>query len=127
MPASTARNAKNSVVLNDALVSVSRRGAGRWALCRPSPSVASRRVAPGVVLDSPLPTIRLRADCGRGAIAGPGKDSTYVWAELRLSHGGECGPPTRPRGTGRPLAYRARRPTPPTDEEPTRTPYQPAA
>src|SRR3954469_3695051 len=50
MPARTARNAKNSVVLNDALVSVSRRGAGRWALCRPSPSAASGRVAPGVVL-----------------------------------------------------------------------------
>src|SRR5215217_5959461 len=50
MPTRTARNAKNSVVLNDALVSVSRRGAGRWALWRPSPSAERGRVAPGVVL-----------------------------------------------------------------------------
>src|SRR5215218_2658698 len=50
MPARTARNEKNSVVLKDALVSVSRRGAGRWALWRPSPSAVRERVAPGVVL-----------------------------------------------------------------------------
>src|SRR4051794_4965427 len=50
MPARTARNAKNSVVLKDALVSVSRRGAGRWALWRPSPSAVCGRVAPEVVL-----------------------------------------------------------------------------
>src|SRR4051794_40533851 len=53
MPARTARKAKNSVVLNDALVSVSRRGAGRWALWRPLPSSVRGRVAPGVVLMVP--------------------------------------------------------------------------
>src|SRR3954466_2786037 len=50
MPTRTARKAKNSVVLKDALVSVSRRGAGRWALWRPLPSSVMGRVAPGVVL-----------------------------------------------------------------------------